>query len=226
MPSTGREFKNFIYGQFAKIGKAFACSTRLEIIDLLCQGERTVEVLANEASQTIANTSRHLQILLAAKLVRTHKKGIYVTYQLADQNVGRFWKSMQKLSEGQISGLKNVVHEFFNSDGELEEINHKELFKRVVQEEVIVIDVRPSEEYKAGHIKSAVSIPLKELRNRLGDLPVNKEIIAYCRGPYCVLSHEAVKLLRRKGLKAYRLSDGPLEWEEHNVPVDKNSMAV
>ncbi len=224
MSAKGREFKNHVYEQFARIGKALAGAPRLELLELLCQGERSVEVLAKEASQTVANTSRHLHILLAAQLVKTRKEGNYIIYQLADEGVGRFWKSMQELGEKRLAELDRVVNDFFGIKGDAEAVDRKDLFKRVQRGDVEVLDVRPVEEYRAGHIKGAVSVPLKELKNRLKELPEDKEIVAYCRGPYCVLAQEAVEWLTKNGFKASRLSDSVQDWKRYRLPVKKGGV--
>ncbi len=221
MSKKGRVFKNYIYEQFARIGKAVASAPRLELLELLCQGERTVEVLANAASQTVANTSRHLQVLLSAQLVKTRKKGNYIIYQLADDGVGRFWKSMQVLGEQRFAELERAANDFFGKNEDAEAVDRKVLYNRVQRGEVVVLDVRPIEEYRAGHIKGAISVPLNKLKKHLKNLPKNQEIVAYCRGPYCVLAHEAVELLNKNGLKASRLKDSIQDWKRSRLPIDK-----
>lgn len=224
MSAKGREFKNHVYEQFARIGKALASPTRLELLELLCQGERSVEVLAGAASQTVANTSRHLQVLLGAQLVKTQKKGNYIIYQLADEGVCKFWKSMQELGEQRLAELKRAANDFFGAHDDTEAVDRKELLNRVQRGKAIVLDVRPVEEFRAGHIQGAVSIPLKGLKNRTKELTKNKEIVAYCRGPYCVLAHEAVEWLKKNGFNASRLSDGVQDWKRNRLPVEKSKV--
>ena len=222
----GREFKNYVFGQFARIGKALSSPTRLELLDILCQGERTVEVLAKAASQTVANTSRHLQMLLAAQLVKTRRKGTYITYQLADKSVCRFWKTMQELGEQQLAELNQAANSFFGTEEGVEAVDRKELYKGAQGGQILVLDVRPIEEYRAGHIKGALSIPLRELKKRISELPPHSKVVAYCRGPYCVLAHKAVELLRKKGFEASRLSDGVQDWKRYRLPVEKSTNPI
>lgn len=226
MSAKGRIFKNHVYEQFARIGKALSSATRLELLELLCQGERSVEVLAGEASQTVANTSRHLQVLLAAQLVKTRKDGNYIIYQIADKGVSRFWKNMQELGKQRLAELDKVVNDFFGAKWDVEAVDRKELLKRASNGEVVVLDVRPVEEYRTGHIKGAVSVPLKELKKRLFELPPHLEIVAYCRGPYCVLAQEAVELLNKHGFKAYRLKDSVQDWKRLRLPVEESKVEI
>lgn len=220
MASVAREFKSNIYTQFARIGKAFANPVRLELMDLLAQTERSVEELANLSSQSIANTSRHLQILQGAQMVRSRKDRKFVFYKLANICVWELWHTMQKLGELQLSEITQARERFFDQKYALTEINRADLLKRIHSGKVMVLDVRPSEEFLAGHIKGAISLPLKELRVKLQDLPMGVEIIAYCRGPYCVLSNEAVLILNANGFSASRLPDGIHEWKKHRLPIE------
>jgi rhodanese-related sulfurtransferase len=194
MKNPNRAFKDAIYEQFARIGKSVSSPKRLELLDLLCQGERTVEVLAKESGLTIANTSQHLQVLRAARLVEAEKEGLFVIYRLADQTVCEFFRAMRVLAESRLAGM--------------EPVDREALLKLVREGAVTVLDVRPVEEYNAGHIPGALSIPLKELTLHLTELPHDQEIVAYCRGPYCVLSIQAVEMLRAKGFHAVRLEEG------------------
>ncbi|MBI4917578.1 MAG: metalloregulator ArsR/SmtB family transcription factor [Acidobacteria bacterium] len=220
MRETGRKFKDEVYGQFARIGKAVSSPKRLEILDVLCQGERTVEVLAREAGTTVANASRHLQILRSARLVECEKRGLFVTYRLADQAVCDFFHGLRRLAENRLAELDAVVHAFMTRPEDLEAIDRASLLERVRDGRVVLLDVRPSEEYRAGHLSGARSVPLRELAHRLAELPRVRQIVAYCRGPYCVLALEAVEILRARGFRASRLPDGPPEWRALGLPLE------
>jgi len=212
MENPNRHFKNTIYEQFSRIGKAVSSPKRLELIDLLCQGERTVEALAKETGLTVANASQHLQVLRAARLVEAEKMGLYVTYRLADQMVCEFFLSMRILAENRLAEVEQTKRRFLEGREGMEPVDRDALLKRVHEGLVTVLDVRPSEEYQAGHIPGAISIPLKELKRRLSGLPQNQEVVAYCRGPYCVLAIQAVEVLRAKGFNAVRLEEGIQDW--------------
>lgn len=212
MTTANRRFKDAIYGQFARLGKAVSAPRRLELLDLLCQGPRTVEALAEQAAISVANASQHLQVLRAARLVEADKKGLFVEYRLVDDEVCRFFKSLSSLAESRLAEVERVKSEYFERRGAMERVPADELMRRVKRGEVTVLDVRPVEEYRAGHIPGALSIPVSELAARLKELPKNREVVAYCRGPYCVMAVEAVELLRRKGFKAHRLEQGIVDW--------------
>lgn len=218
---SNRRFKDAIYEQLARIGKAVSSPRRLELLDLLCQGERTVEVLAKEASMSLANASQHLQVLRQARLVETEKRGLHVTYRLADAEVCEYFFAMRELAENRLAEIERITREFLTARGSLEAVDRVALLERVRRGEVIVLDVRPPEEYRAGHIPGAVSIPLGVLKERLSELPDDQEIVAYCRGPYCVMSIDAVELLRSHGFRAQRLEDGMLEWRARHWPVEE-----
>lgn len=213
------KLRKAVYEQLSRIGKAVASPPRLELLDLLCQSPRTVEVLAREAGLTVANTSQHLQILHAARLVDTRKEGLFVTYRLADQQVSEFYRALRTLAESRLAEIDAIVREFNSGRESMEPVEKQALLDRVRRAEVIVLDVRPSEEYRAGHIPGAVSVPLKQLRSHLSKLPRRREIVAYCRGPYCVLAVEAVKLLRANGFRAARMEQGVPEWRAEGFPV-------
>jgi rhodanese-related sulfurtransferase len=207
-----RRFKDAIYEQFARVGKAVSAPKRLELLDLLCQGPRTVEALAEQAALTVANASQHLQVLRAARLVEAEKKGLYVEYRLADDEVCRFFFALRGLAEARLAEVERVTREYFEARGAMEAIEGDELLRRVKAGEVTVLDVRPAEEYRAGHIPGALSIPVGELKARLRELPKDRDVVAYCRGPYCVMAVEAVELLRKRGFSAHRMEQGVVEW--------------
>ncbi len=217
---TGSEVKDALYEQFARIGKAVASPKRIELLDLLCQGERTVEGLAEAGRMGISNASAHLQVLRQARLVETRRDGVKVFYRLADQAVCRFFLALRDLAGARLAEVEQVAREYFQARDRLEPVTRENLLARLAQGEAVVIDVRPSEEYGAGHIPGAISIPLGELRERLGDLPREAEIVAYCRGPYCVLAPQALEVLRESGLRARRLEDGFPEWRLAGLPVE------
>ncbi len=219
MTVNGRMIKDQLYEQFARVTKAMANPHRLELLDLLSQGERTVESLARVAGLTVANTSQHLQVLSEARLVRTRRAGSYVYYSLADEGVLKLIRELQALCRQRLAEVDQVIRLYFEDRGQLEPVDTSELIQRVQARDVIVLDVRPFEEYCHGHIPNALSIPLEELEQRLSDLPKDKEVVAYCRGPYCVLAVNAVKLLRSKGYTAYRLEDGVQEWRIKGLPI-------
>jgi len=212
--------KKAVYEQLARIGKAVASPPRLELLDLLCQGSRTVEALAREAGLSVANASQHLRVLHAARLVETRKDGLFVTYRLADQKVCEFYQVLRTLAESRLAEIEAIVRQFNNGRESMEPVDEQALLERMRRAEVIVLDVRPPEEYRAGHIPGAISIPLKELEAHLSRLPRGREIAAYCRGPYCVLAVEAVELLRARGFQAVRLKDGVPEWRAEGLPIE------
>ena len=220
MSTANRQFKDAIYAQFARLGKAVSAPKRLELLDLLCQSPRTVEALAGQAGISVANASQHLQVLRAARLVEADKKGLYVEYRLADDQVGRFFKALSSLAESRLAEVERVAREYFERRDAMEGVPGAELLRRVRRGAVTVLDVRPVEEYRAGHIPGALSIPVGELTARLNELPKNREIVAYCRGPYCVMAVDAVKLLRKKGFKAHRLDQGVVDWRVRGWRVD------
>jgi rhodanese-related sulfurtransferase len=223
--NPSRRFKDDIYEQFARIGKAVSSPKRLELLDLICQGPRTVEMLARESSLTVANTSRHLHVLRGAGLIEGHKDGLYVTYQIADLAVCEFFRSMRLLAEKRLADIERITRRFLNGREGLEAVDREKLIERVRRKSVTVIDVRPVEEFQAGHIPGAISVPLKELESRLAELPKDREIVAYCRGPYCVLAIQAVEALHAKGFRAMRLEYGVQDWRARglNVAIGKEA---
>lgn len=217
--TSPREFKDAIYGEFARIGKAVSSPRRLELLDLLCQGPRTVEMLAELTGQSIANTSHHLQVLRATRLVEGDKEGVHVRYRLADQDVCVFYQGLRQLAEAHLAEIESVTRDFLARRGVMEPVDSEDLLERVRRGEVTVLDVRPSEEYRAAHIPGALSIPLDDLERRLGELPRDREVVAYCRGPYCVLAVEAVEVLKAHGFRAVRLEDGVPDWRARGFEV-------
>jgi rhodanese-related sulfurtransferase len=219
MKTPNRAFKDAIYEQFARVGKAVSSPKRLELLDLLCQGPRTVDVLSKESGLTIANASQHLQVLRGARLVEAEKEGLHVIYRLADQTVCEFFRAMRILAESRLAEVEQIKRRFLEGREGMEPVNREALLELVQEEAVTVLDVRPVEEYKAGHIPGALSLPLKELELRLSELPRDQEIVAYCRGPYCVLSIQAVEMLRAKGFQAVRLEEGIQDLRAMGFPI-------
>jgi rhodanese-related sulfurtransferase len=213
-----RERKDEVFEQFARIGKALASPKRLELIDLLAQGERSVETLAKAANLGVTSCSAHLQTLKAAHLVATRKDGVKVYYRLAGPDVAALYGHLQQVAATHLADLAPAAAAYLGPD-DTEVVDRDELLRRARAGEVTVLDVRPAEEYAAGHIPGAVSVPLAELPGRLADLPADTEIVAYCRGAYCVLSYDAVRLLTAQGRTARRLADGVLEWTLADLPL-------
>lgn len=217
--TSGRAVKSQLYEQFARIGKAVDSPQRLELLDLLCQGERPVEELAHEAHLSVANTSRHLQVLRSASLVDARKVGVKVYYRLADETVCSFFNAMRRLAEERLAEVSQIMDDYFIDPEGFEPVAGVDLMKRAGEGTVLIIDVRPVEEFRQGHLPQARSVPLRELEKRIADLPSDREIVAYCRGPYCVLAQEAVKQLRSLGYRATRFPDGIREWRQAGLPV-------
>lgn len=215
-----RRFKDSVYEQLARLGKAVAAPKRLELMDLLCQGPRTVEALAAQAALSIANASQHLQVLRAARLVEADKRGVYVEYRLADDQVCRFFHSLRGLAEARLAEVAEVRRTYLEERRAMEPVAGAELMRRVREGQVTLLDVRPVEEYRAGHLPGALSVPLTELRRRLRELPRGREVVAYCRGPYCVLAIDAVELLRKRGFRAHRMEVGVVEWRARGLRVE------
>ena len=220
MTLSHRHVKDTVYEQLARIGKAVSASKRLELLDLLCQGPRTVEALAEQAAISVANASQHLKVLRSARLVDAEKQGIYVEYRLLDDEVCRFFLALRGLAESHLAEIEQITRTYFVQHGTLESVKGEELLRRVRKGAVTVLDVRPIEEYRAGHIPGAISIPVGELKARLKELPKDREIVAYCRGPYCVMAVEAVDLLRQKGFMAQRMEQGVVDWRARGWRVE------
>lgn len=218
--------KTAIYEQIARIGKATASPSRLELLDLLSQGARTVEALAQQTGRSVATTSHHLQVLRRARLVDAQKAGLYVTYRLADPHVGEFFLSLRSLAESRLAEVQQVTRQYLEDHGALESIDNDELVRRVRAGEVTLIDVRPREEYVAAHIPGAISVPLAGLGKHVGRLQKRRDVVAYCRGPYCVMSIDAVALLRRKGFEAHRMEHGVAEWRAQGWRVETGAGGI
>jgi rhodanese-related sulfurtransferase/predicted transcriptional regulator len=203
-----KTYSDALYGEFARIGKATASPPRLMMLEILSQGPRTVETLAKETGQSVANTSRHLQILRGARLVEAERDGLHVVYRIAGNDVNSFLKMLRSLANARLAEVEQVRREYMGGRDTMEQVDESALIERVRDGEVTVLDVRPREEFEAGHVQGAVSIPLRELEERLGSLAHGRDVVAYCRGPYCVLAVEAIETLRAHGFTAFQLEDG------------------
>lgn len=215
----GREAKDRLYEQFARMAKAVASPKRIELLDLLAQGERGVEALARATGMGVTNTSAHLQVLRRARLVETRKEATRVRYRLAGDEVVALLVALRGLARSRLADVDQVVRDYFVARDALEPIGRSELLERAGKGDVVILDVRPHEEFLAGHIPGALSVPLEELDAALARIPKRKQVVAYCRGPYCVLAPQAVERLRSKGFKARRLDDGMPEWRLAGFPV-------
>lgn len=211
--------KNHLYEQVARVGKALASPKRLELIDLLCQGEKPVEALAAEAGISLKLASAHLRELRLAQLVETRKDGKYVQYRLAGPGVADLWVKLRCEAEERLVELQLALASLAEQDG-LEELDRTAILRKAKAGEVVVLDVRPGEEFASAHLPHARSLPVDELRKRLSELPRNLPVVAYCRGPFCVMARDAVELLRRKGYRAFHLSDGVAEWRARGLPIE------
>jgi rhodanese-related sulfurtransferase len=215
-----RAAKDALYDGLASVAKALGSGRRAEIVDVLAQGERSVDDVAGEIGQTIANTSQHLQHLLRAGLVRTRRDGTRIHYSLASPRVGELWAAVRDVAGFQLAELDELATAYLGDRSTLATVTHKELAKRMREGDVIVLDVRPEPEYHAGHISGAISVPVKEITRRLRAIPKDRQVVAYCRGPYCVYADDAVRTLKRRGYEAARLEDGYPEWARAGLPVD------
>ncbi len=218
--SEKRTFKNQLYEQFARIGKALASPHRLELLEVLAQCERTVEALSQETGLSVANASQHLQVLRAARLVETRREGTSIYYRLASESVSTLWLSLRMVGEAHLAEIDRVVETFLQERAQWQPITAEALLKELRSDQVILLDVRPAEEYQAGHLPQALSIPVAELEARLSEVPLDREIIAYCRGPYCVFADEAVEILHTHGYHARRLEQGVADWRALGLPVE------
>ena len=212
--------KRDIFTNLARIGTALSSPTRIEFLELLAQAERNVEQLANLTGTTVANTSQHLQKLRQAGLIVGRKEGLYVFYRLAGDQVVGLLSALGQVGEAYLAEVERIVRLYLTQKDDLEPVPAKELLERARKGLVTVLDVRPPEEYAAGHLPGAINIPIHELEKRLRDLPKGREVVAYCRGPYCLMSYDAVAMLRKKGMKARRLEAGMPEWRLAGFPVE------
>lgn len=214
-----RAAKEALFDGFASVAKALGSGRRAELVDVLAQGERPVDELAGAIGQSVANTSQHLQQLLRAGLVRTRRDGTRIFYSLASTRVADLWLAVRDVAAAHVAELDRLASAYLGDRSDLQIVGHDELMRRVEAGDVVVVDVRPKSEYDAGHIAGARSLPLDDLRRRLSELPKDVEIVAYCRGPYCVYADDAVRQLRHKGRRAARLEGGYPEWERAGLPV-------
>ena len=227
-----RQKKTVLFEQLARVGKALGSGKRLELLDLLAQGERSVENLAAAAGLGLSTASAHLQVLKQAELVTTRRDGTRIHYDLAGLDVARLYEQLRTVAGDRVAEVERAREDYLGTAhvpagdvADEREVSREELLARAQAGEVTVLDVRPAEEYAAAHIPGAVSIPVEELAQRLGELPASQDIVAYCRGAWCVLAHEAVDLLRTQGRQAHRLQDGMLEWRLSELPVDTGQAA-
>lgn len=216
-----RDMKDHIYEAIAQIGKATSSPKRLELLDLLCQSEKPVETLAAQAGIDVKLASAHLKVLRSSRLVETRKDGKHVFYRIADPEVAAFWVKLRSLAEIRSLEIQNVAEQYFQDRDSMVSMDYKTLLKKARSGDIVVLDVRPEDEYAAGHIPHSLSVPLSQLKKKLSEIPKSKEVVAYCRGPYCVLSHEAIEILRRKGYRVSRLSSGVSEWVAAGLPLDR-----
>ncbi len=217
---AGRTAKTALFDGFARLGQALGNGRRLEILDVLANGERTVERLASETGLSIANASQHLQVLRGAGLVRRRREGTRIYYGLSDPAVFDLWRNLRTVAAQRQADVGQLADAYLGARDTLEPVTRAELLRRLKRhDDLVILDVRPAEEYAAGHLPAAVSVPLAELRRRLRDLPRDKEIVAYCRGPYCAFAHKAIRVLHQAGFNARRLEDGLPEWQAAGLPV-------
>jgi rhodanese-related sulfurtransferase/DNA-binding transcriptional ArsR family regulator len=214
-----REIKDHLYEQVARIGKAVASPKRLELIELLCQGEKSVELLASQAEISVKLASAHLRELRLARLVDTRKDGKYVFYRLASTSVADLWVSLRAQAEERLVELQAALSHLVSHGDELEGVDRRTMLKKAAAGELLVLDVRPAEEYAVGHLPHAWSLPMDQLKKRLAELPKDTPLVAYCRGPFCLMAKNAVDLLRKRGYQAFHLSDGVAEWRARGLPV-------
>lgn len=214
-----RDFKDPLYEQFARIGNAVASPKRIELLDLLAQGPKSVETLADETATPVKNTSAHLRVLRQARLVETRRDGTHIHYRLADDGVVVLLRALQSLAHRRLAEVEQVASLYITQRDKLEPVGLEELRRLMRAGDVTVIDVRPQDEYVAGHVPGALSIPVAELKRRLGEIPKRKQVVAYCRGPYCVFSTEAVTLLRKNGYRARRTDEGLPDWRAAGWPI-------
>lgn len=211
--------KQGLFEQFARIGKAVSSAARLQLLDLLAQGEKPVATLARQSNLSVTNTSNHLKELRTAGLVSTRKDGPYVYYRLADASVHEFLRCLQEIARRQLAEVRQIIQDTFDASDSLDPVGADELLDRIDSDDVVLIDVRPEDEFASGHLPGAVSVPIEELEQRLAEFPADREIVAYCRGPYCILSLRALEILRSRGFRARRLEDGVPDWRARGLRV-------
>ena len=214
-----RAAKDALYDGFAEVAKALASGRRAEIVDVLAQGERSVDDIAEEIGQTVANTSHHLRAMARAGLLTTRREGTRIFYALTSERVGELWSALRDVAGQHVAGLERLAAAYLGERDGVDVVDRTELAARLKRREVMVLDVRPAQEYAAGHIAGARSVPISELRRHLRALPEDSDVVAYCRGPYCVYADDAVRELNRKGFRARRLIDGFPEWKRAGLPV-------
>lgn len=217
---NARQTKDMLYEQVARIGKAVSSPKRLELLEILAQGEKTVDLLAAEASIDIKLASAHLKVLKEARLVETRRDGRFIAYRLSGDDVSRLWVNLRTVAEEHLVELRVVLDQLFSAPEKLDTETRTGLLNKARRGDVVVIDVRPAQEYQTGHLPFARSLPLAELKQRLAELPADKEIVAYCRGPFCMMSTEAVALLQERGYRARKIADGLPEWLAAGMPIE------
>ncbi len=217
---SSKNVKTLLFSEFARVSKALGSGNRLELLEFLAQGERSVDAVAKLSGLSVANTSRHLQVLRQAGLVTARKEGLFVYYSVTGEGVIRLLAALQEVAQHNVAEVTHLVNTYLTSKDSLEPVSVNDLVERMRGGLVTVVDVRPTEEYAAGHLPGAINVPLADIEKNAGRLPRDREIIAYCRGPFCVLSFEAVAQLRKKGLKARRLETGFPEWKVAGLPVE------
>jgi len=219
---AGRVAKQALFDEFARVAKALASGRRAEVVDLLANGERSVESIASEIGISVANASQHLQVLRRAGLVSSRRQGTSIFYRLASPDVVKLWRSLQDVANDRVAEVERLARAYTGDTTSMELVTKEELVKRIRRkDDLLVLDVRPRQEYEAGHVPSAVSIPVAELKRRLKELPTNKEIVAYCRGPFCAFAPEAARYLDKKGFRSYILDAGLPDWEAAGLPVER-----
>jgi len=221
LPEPLNEFKTRLFDQFGRMGRSLSSPKRLELLDLLCQAERSVDELCRETGLSPSNVSQHLRVLKEAHLVASRQEGLHHLYSLADPTVAEFWRGFRRLAVSRLPAIREILTRYFQNGEGLEEISPDELEARMNQGDVVVLDVRPEREYSAGHLPGARSLPLVELVRRLDEIPSDRELVAYCRGPYCVMASEAARLLKERGYRVRRLDDGVQEWEAQGRPIER-----
>jgi rhodanese-related sulfurtransferase len=219
-PMGDRAAKDALYEGFAEVAKALASGRRAEVVDVLAQGERSVDEIATEIDQSVANTSHHLRAMARAGLLTTRRDGTRIFYALASDRVGELWSALRDVATAHTAGLERLVDAYLGERDGLDTINREELARRIRRGDVVILDVRPDAEFSSGHIAGAMSVPIAELRKHIKALPKDADVVAYCRGPFCVYADDAVRELRRRGFRARRLEDGFPEWRRAGLPVE------